>query len=139
MLSGGMVRRLLACSALLAELCRGAATPALAAPRGASAPHSFKVGGRILRGKLKVICVIEGKWSNGDDLRYEAWDACSKMRVRTVPRSEYAGAVALGNKDDVGVADIPANSEVLELSNDFSGVLIFRDRNGAVREIMTRD
>ena len=102
-------------------------------------PKMFKIGSRSLEGRPKVICVIEGKWADGGYFRYEAWDACGKMRVRAVSEKESKGAPSLGSEDHYSVADIPRGSEVLEISNGVSTTLVFRDRNGEQREILTRD
>jgi hypothetical protein len=37
------------------------------------------------------------------------------------------------------VADIPRGAEVLEVSNSYSSVLLFRDKGGEMREILSRD
>ncbi len=114
-----------------------ATCPAEAAPR--PAPKMFKVGSRSLEGRPKLICVIEGKWADGKPLRIETWDTCREMRVRAVVEKDYKDSPSLGEEDHHSVADIPRKSEVLEVTNGVSTTLIFRDRNGVQREILTRD
>ena len=104
-----------------------------------AAPKVFKVGTRALEGRPKTICVLEGKWADGSYLRYEAWDTCYKMRVRVVSEKDFRDAPSLGDDDHHSVADIPRGSEVLEITNGVSTTLIFRDRHGIQREILTRD
>jgi hypothetical protein len=111
--------------------------PAEAAQR--TAPKLFKVGSRALVGRPKTICEIKGKWADGGHFRYEAWDSCGKMRVRTVSEKDYKDAPSLGDDGHYSVADIPAGSEVLEISNGVSTTLVFRDRNAVQREILSRD
>lgn len=113
-----------------------ATSSAEAAPR--PAPTMFKIGSRSLEGRPKTICVIEGKWADGEPFRYDAWDTCSKMNVRSVSEKDYRDAPSLGN-DQYGVADIPRGSEVLELENGVSKTLVFRDRDGVQREILSGD
>lgn len=115
--------------------------PGIAAAKPAPAPeaHRFDVGGSIFAGSAKTICVIEGQWKDGEHFRFEAWDECSQMRMRRVAATTYRSARSLGNNQDFTSADIPAGAEVLELSNDFSSVLLFRDINGVMREILSRD
>ena len=104
-----------------------------------SAPKVFKVGARLLEGRPKTICVLEGKWADGSFLHYEAWDTCDKMHVRVVSEKDYKDAPSLGDDDHYNVADIPRGAEVLELTNGVSTTLIFRDRHGIQREILTQD
>lgn len=113
--------------------------PASAAAPKAPLTTNFEVGSRILQGRPKTICVIEGTWADGEHLRFEAWDACSKMRVRPATIQEIGDAASLGADDKVTVRDIPPEAEVLQFSNDFSSVLIFRDKVGKVQEILIAD
>ena len=83
--------------------------------------------------------MIEGKWNDEEYFRYEAWDECSQLRMRRVPAGEYRDAPSLGTSGDYTVVHIPSGAEVLEVSNDYSSVLLFRDRNGVMREILSRD
>ena len=99
----------------------------------------FKVGRRLLEGRPMAICIIEGKWADGGNLIYKAWDTCKKMRVRTVSYEEYKDAPSLGNDAEYGVTDIPKGSEVLEFENGVSKTLMFRDRKGIQREILSGD
>lgn len=101
--------------------------------------NTFRVGKRLLVGRPKTICVIEGKWADGAPFRYEGWDNCGKMHVRSVTEKEYKEAPSLGEHNDVTVADIPQRAEVLEISNEFSTTLVFRDRRGIQREILSGD
>ena len=114
------------------------AAPA-AKPVSAAKPHRFNVGGTMFGGMAKTICVIEGTWKDGEHFRFEAWDECGKMLIRRVPAGSYQNSRSLGSADEHTVSDIPAGSEVLEVSNDYSSVLLFRDAGGVMREILTRD
>lgn len=115
-----------------------ATSMAEAAPQPAP-KKNFKIGSRSLQGRPETICVIEGKWADGAPLRVEGWDTCSMMHVRVVLEKDYKDAPSLGSDDQYGVADIPRGSEVLEITNNVSTTLIFRDRNGVQREILTQD
>lgn len=125
--------------ALLGALSMGLAAAPAAEAVQRPALKMFKIGTRALKGHSKTICVIEGKWADGGFFRYEAWDICGKMRVRAVSGKDYKDAPSLGSEDQYGVGDIPRGSEVLEITNDVSTTLVFRDRNGTQREILTRD
>ena len=107
-----------------------------------AAPQSnktFRVGKRMLEGRSKSICVIQGKWADGAPFRYEAWDSCDKMQMRNVTEKDYKDAPSLGEDDKFTVADIPPRAEVIEISNGVSTTLVFRDRRGIQREILSQD
>lgn len=123
---------------LLAALFMGI-VPMTAAQAAKPATHNFKVGGRTLLGEPKTVCVIKGTWGDGSLFRYEGWDSCQKMRITAASLAAFKGWKPRGRKGDLTVADIPAGSEVMEVSNDFSSVLVFRDRNGETREVLIRD
>lgn len=118
-----------------------------AAILGAGAAHAatepvariFKLGPRTLQGRPKTICVITGSWADGAPFRYEAWDRCEKMKVRTVTEKDFKDAPSLGEDDEVGVKAIPRGAEVIEMSNGTSTILIFRDAQGMQRHIRTQD
>lgn len=93
----------------------------------------------MFEGRPKTICVIEGKWADGAPFRYEAWDSCGKMHMRAVTEKEFKGAPSLGEDDRYSVADIPPGSQVFELNNGISTTLVFRDRKGVQREILSGD
>lgn len=122
--------------AVLAIILAGGSL-AEAAPRQDSS--IFKVGNRTFQGRPEVICAIEGTWADGAPFRYEGWDMCAKMRLRAVTEKDYRGAPSLGEDDDFTVADIPRRSEVIEITNGVSTTIVFRDRDGKQREILTRD
>lgn len=131
-------------AALLKGVLLGLLPISLAAPSQVEAAQRpaaklFKVGSRSLEGRPETICIIEGKWADGEPLRFQTWDTCGKMHVRAVSEKDYKDAPSLGDDDDYSVADIPRGSEVLEISNGVSTTLVFRDRNGEQREILTRD
>lgn len=121
---------------LLAALLGFAVQPAAAAP---AAKKTFKVGKSTFTGTPRTICVIEGEWADSQPFRYDAWDECSKMNVRRASAKQYAGAPSLGENDEYEVSDIPPGSEVLEVDNTYTTVLLFRDRKGVMREIMIGD
>lgn len=112
-------------------------TAADAAPK--STIRAFKVGGRTLQGSPKTICVIEGKWADGEHFRYEAWDTCKEMQVTSAKLADYKGWEPRGRKGSPTVADIPPTAEPIEISNGFSSVLVFRDRDGEMKEVLIRD
>jgi hypothetical protein len=112
---------------------------AAAKPAAAGKPHRFNVAGTTIEGSAKTICVIEGKWKDGEYFRFEAWDGCSEMRMRRLPAAEVQNAGSLGESRDHTAADVPPGSEVIEVSNDYSAVLLFRDATGTMREILARD
>lgn len=126
-------------SALVAGAIVFAPAATAAKPAPAAKLHRFDVGGVPFAGSEKTICVIQGRWRNGEPFRFEAWDECSEMRLRRVPAEEYRQARSLGTNRDYTVADIPAGAEVLEVSNGYSSVLLFNDRRGVMREILSRD
>ncbi len=85
------------------------------------------------------MCVIEGRWADGGEFRYQAWDVCSKMKVKRGTQNQYADFRPHGSDKRFKGGDIPINSEVIEIGNDFSAIVIFKDRLGMEREIMFRD
>lgn len=119
--------------AVLGVICQSAS----AAP--AAKTTTYKVGTSTFTGSSKTICVIEGQWADGLPVRYEAWDRCSAMKVRRVTAKQYVGSPSLGAYDDFEITDIPPGSDVLEVGNEHSVILLFRDRKGVMREIMIRD
>lgn len=124
-------------SSLCIALAMSASVPAIAKPPAGLT--SFKVGKQVFSGTPKTVCVIEGKWIDGEPFRYETWDSCREMTMRRATAAEYAGQRPRGSNKSVTVADIPPKGEVFEISNDFSSVLVFRDRAGVQREILIRD
>lgn len=114
------------------------ATPAKSG-QGVSASRTFQVAGRPFTGTAKTICVIEGKWADGEYFRYEAWDRCADMSMRRTSHADFKDEESYGNVDDPKVTDIPEKSEVFEVSNGSSSVLLFRDRKGVMREITISD
>lgn len=134
--------RPIACAvrAALAALVTGAVVAsAAAAASPAAPPHSYKVGKRILLGRAKTICVIEGKWASGEPFRYEGWDSCAKLTVTPAKLGDYKDWPARGGKGALTVADIPAGAETIEVSNGASSVLVFRDAHGETRDVLIRD
>jgi hypothetical protein len=125
--------------AVLAALLIGPAATFAAQPVTESAARTFKVGSRALSGTPKTVCIIEGTWRDGTTLRYEGWDTCRKMSVRAASLADYKGWKPRGRKGALTVADIPPEIEVIEIGNEFSSVLVFRDRNGDTKEVLIRD
>lgn len=111
----------------------------LRTPESANHRKTFEVAGRDFAGTAKTICVIEGKWADGQQFRYEAWDTCADMAMRRTSYAEFKDEESYGNEDDPNVTDIPEKSEVFEVSNGSSSVLLFRDGKGVMREIMISD
>ena len=125
--------------ALIASCMTFATSTSAAKPAAGAKPHRFNVGGSVFAGSAKTICVIEGKWRDGGFFRFEAWDECSQMRMRRMPAASYRDVSAHGSNRGYTVADIPRGAEVLEVSNSYSSVLLFRDKGGEMREILSRD
>lgn len=110
------------------------ATSADAVPTG----RTLKMGGAVVKASPKAICVFE--WAYGDQQgRYEGWDSCARMTIRTATPTYLRGVRAHGRDKSVTVADIPRGAPSFVVGNGVSEVLIFIDRNGEVREIMTAD
>jgi hypothetical protein len=134
------VRKLSMLGALLAASGTILISAASAAkPSAAAKPHRFNVAGTTFEGSAKTICVIEGKWKDGEYFRFEAWDECSEMRMRRLPAAELQDVRSLGDRSDHTAADVPQGAEVIEMSNDYSTVVLFRDTAGIMREILSRD
>lgn len=135
------VRQLTAAAALatglVGLLVQASASASVAAPTAAQ--KVFKVGKRSFEGRPKTICVIEGKWTDGGGFRYEAWDTCKAMTVSAPSLATYKGWAPRGPKGAPTVADIPAGSEVIEISNGHSSVLVYRDGRGDLQEVLIRD
>ena len=127
--------------AALGALITGLTVAASADAGGSNESHTttFKVGARVLHGQPKTICVLQGSWADGEPLRFETWDECSKMRVSSARPKDYRDAPQLGDGDKATAEDIPENAEVLQVSNDFSTVLIFREAAGKVQELLVKD
>ena len=126
-------------AAALAALLISPVVPTVAAAAPEPAAHFFKVGGRTLEGRAKTICVIKGNWADGEAFRYEGWDTCSELQVSSASLADYKDWKPRGRRGSLTVADIPAGTETIEISNDFSSVLVFRDRNGEMKEVLIRD
>lgn len=129
----------LARAALLATLLISPVVTSMAEAAPKSSAHTFKVGSRTLQGQPKTICVIEGKWADGEPFRYEGWDTCKEMQVSSASLAQYKGREPRGRKGSPTVADIPPGTETIEISNDFSSVLVFRDADGEMQEVLIRD
>ncbi len=118
-------------------------SPTNAAPKkpikSEQSTRTFKVDGRTFSGTAKTVCVIEGKWADGEFFRYEAWDKCADMAMRRTTKTEFKDAPSLGDDDDYEVADIPDGSEVIQINNDYSSVLLFRDGKSNMRTILVGD
>lgn len=127
-----MLKILIALTALA-----GLTLPAGARP---SQARAFKVGPLSFIGTSKSICVIKGRWRDGQPFRYEAWDECNRMVMREARMKSVRTTVPLGErKRDTQVSDIPRNAQVFEISNGYSRVLVFRDVDGNTREILSGD
>ncbi len=113
------------------------ASAAVAAP--SAVQRVFQVGKRSFEGSPKTICVIEGKWTDGGAFSYEAWDTCKAMTVSAPSLAAYKGWAPRGPKGAPTVADIPPGSEVIEIGNGYSSVLVYRDRRGDMQEVLIRD
>jgi len=120
-------------------LLTGAGLPIAAAAAPKATAHVFKVGKRPFQGRPKTICQIEGKWADGQPFNYDAWDTCKKIMVKAASLAEYKDWAPRGRKGALTVSDIPAGTEVVEISNDYSSVLVFRDRRGNVQDVLIRD
>lgn len=98
--------------------------------------HFFKVGGRTIAGKAKEVCVLEGFWRDGTRFRYEAWDRCADLQVRAVDEAEARRLMRPreGEGENLGGA-----RGYLEVSNQFSAVLIHGGPDGRVAEVTVAD
>lgn len=114
-------------------------TAAAAAPPAPAPSRTFKVGEQTFHGRAKTICEIEGKWADGQPFFFDAWDSCAEMKVNPASLADYEGWAPRGPKGSPTVSDIPQGSEVIEINNGVSSVLIYRDRRGDVREVLVRD
>lgn len=99
---------------------------------------TFKVGGSTFSGTAKTVCVIKGKWADGELFRYETWDECKQMHIRRASKETIRMAIPHGDTD-AKTTDIPPNAEVFEISNNYSQVLVFKDASGVTREILSGD
>ncbi|MFC7538134.1 hypothetical protein ACFQPG_12300 [Sphingomonas sp. GCM10030256] len=111
---------------------------ASAAPHSSKASRTFKVGSATFTGTPKTICVIEGRWADGDPFRYEAWDSCTNMTVTRVPPKSHDQVIeqVLGPNRTFNV---PAGSEGFHVGNDYSTVWLFRNKKGEMEEILISD
>lgn len=112
------------------------AKPATNKPSGT---RTFKVGSMTFSGKPKIVCVIEGKWSDSEPFRFDAWDECSQMQISRGTQADYQSVRPRGTDKRFAGTDIPSGSEVFVISNNYSTVLVFRDKHGIDREILIRD
>ena len=109
-----------------------------AAPPAPVPTRTFQVEGRKFDGKDKLVCVMEGTWSDGEFFRYEAWDRCSDMTLsRIAPSKEDETVEQVYGKNRTFI--IPAGSESFVIGNDYSTVQLFRNREGDMEEILISD
>ena len=99
---------------------------------------SFKVNGRAFSGTPKEVCTIKGTWEDGEIFSYQTWDSCEAMTMDYVPAqpSDRLEQQTFGIDEDFIV---PAGKEAYTLSNEYSGVMLFRDRQGRLKEILVSD
>ena len=121
---------------LSVALLMGAAFVPIAADAAPAPATTFKVAGRTIVGTPKMNCVLEGKWADGSRFRYEAWDACSRIKVRRVTEQD---ARRNGEPIEGDFADIPPGAELVEVSNAYSTVVLYLDRDGEMKELTTAD
>lgn len=99
---------------------------------------SFSANGRAFSGTPKEVCTIQGTWDDGEIFDYETWDRCEAMTMDYVPAQETdrLEQQIFGIDEDFIV---PAGHEGYTFSNEWSGVMIFRDREGRLKEILVSD
>lgn len=105
----------------------------------AQSTREFMVESLRLQGTDRTVCILTGEWPDGSALRYQAWDECSRLRVRQVALDDVRNASSLGVEDDVSIGDIPLHAPIVEIANAFSTVIIFPDGEGATKEILISD
>lgn len=108
------------------------------APAPMNTGKVFEVEGRKFTGSNSRVCIIEGRWSDGEPFRYQAWDACEKMTMKWVapmPSPEMVEQVNGTNRRFV----VPAGSESFHIGNDLSVVRVFRNFKGELEEILVSD
>lgn len=123
---------------VLGALSQVATAADAASKSNVDALRTYKVGKRTFTGKPKTVCVIEGKWNDGNFFRYQAWDTCNKINVSWVaPKSVPQTVEQIHGPDKTFV--IPAGSEGFHIGNDYSIVWIYRDSAGQTQEILISD
>lgn len=119
---------------VLAALTAATPQPAIAA----NPLPVFKANGRRFDGKRKETCVIVGEWDDGESFRFDAWDRCEKMVMDYVlPEGEDRVIRQVHGIDEDFL--VPAGHEGYTFYNDFSGVFVFRDKEGRLKEILISD
>ena len=91
----------------------------------------------MLVGTSKSVCMIQGKWADGQPLNYQAWDECPRLSVIKVSYDEIRNERSYD--DDRPVAAIPKSAEMFRIGNENSEVLLYRDERGETRSIMISD
>ena len=120
-----------------AAMCLSSSAMAQSA-KSSGTQRQFKVGPSVLIGRPKNVCVLEGKWADGEPFRYQAWDSCSKITIEWVAPVRRPQTVnQVYGRDRTFV--IPAGRDGYKISNDSSGVWLFRNNDGEVEEILVRD
>lgn len=106
---------------------------------GSEPARAFGLVGRQLQGRDAPVCVLRGKWADGSPFYWRAWTSCSKLEVRTTTLAEVRRLA--GDRLDVDgmLAGLSERDELIEVSHDFSRVVLFRDKAGVTREIPTAD
>jgi len=103
----------------------------------AAAERKFSVSDGKVNGRPQTICLLDGKWPDGRFLHYQAWDNCEAIKIRIIMhdkrRLQKETVMAHNGKK------IPADADVLEVSNGVSRALIYLDRNGRLQEVMAGD
>lgn len=131
------------CSSKLLSLgCQLAATFLTLVPPSASAEpvrpeRSFKVGSRIIVGVSKEVCELSGTWSDGRRFRYQAWDRCQDLSVRALTPEQLAEIIRSRRQANASLA--PEVSEFIEITNEFSRMVIYSDASGNIVEIAAGD
>lgn len=99
---------------------------------------SFDANGRTFTGTPKEVCTIQGTWDDGDIFTYATWDRCEEMTMDYVPPqdADRLEQQIFGIDEDFIV---PAGHEGYVFDNKWSGVMIFRDRQGRLKEILVSD
>lgn len=103
----------------------------------AAAERKFSVSNGKVNGRPQTICLLEGNWPDGRPLRYQAWDSCAAIKVRMIPHdnrplSHIAGVTSRES-------NVPADVDVLEISNRSSRAWIYLDQNGRLQDVMVGD
>lgn len=91
------------------------------------------------RGTDKPVCVIEGEWRDGGTFRYQAWTRCRDLSVGRLTFDEVPRGPLPGRDNHHALKALTPSSEIIEVANDYSRVILFRGADGRTIEVMISD